>query len=72
MRVVDVKILQSLVCAGIWFAAGLPDGLFSNQKSKFGSIFEGPAIKDVGILYGLLEYFTYEHLGILCPFVHLC
>jgi hypothetical protein len=30
----------------------LPDGLFSNQKSKFGKIFEGLAIEDDGIFYG--------------------
>jgi hypothetical protein len=29
--------------------AGLPDGLFSNQKSKFGYILECLAIKDVGV-----------------------
>jgi hypothetical protein len=44
---------------------GLPDGLFSSQKSKFGQILEGLAMKDVGIVYiwtlgpyyGLLLYF---------------
>jgi hypothetical protein len=30
-------------------AAGLPDGLFSNQKSQFGSILEGLAIENFGI-----------------------
>jgi hypothetical protein len=29
----------------------LPDGLFSNQKSKFGKFLEGLAMEDVGILY---------------------
>jgi hypothetical protein len=29
----------------------LPDGLFSNQKSKFGLILKGLAIQDVGIFY---------------------
>jgi hypothetical protein len=28
---------------------GLPDGLFSNQKSKFGYIFDGLAMEEVGI-----------------------
>jgi hypothetical protein len=28
---------------------GLPDGIFSNQKSQFGLILEGLAIEDVGI-----------------------
>jgi hypothetical protein len=29
--------------------AGLPDGLFSNQKSQFGKIFEGLVMSDAGI-----------------------
>jgi hypothetical protein len=32
----------------------LPDGLFSNQKFKFGEILEGLAMEDVGIFYGHL------------------
>jgi hypothetical protein len=36
----------------------LPDGIFSNQNSKFGYIFEGLAVEDVGIFYGHLFYFT--------------
>jgi hypothetical protein len=36
----------------------LPDGLFSNQKSKFGQILEGLAMEDVGIFYGRLVHFT--------------
>jgi hypothetical protein len=35
----------------------LPDGLFSNQKSKFGKILEVLAMEDVGILYGHLVHF---------------
>jgi hypothetical protein len=38
--------------------AGLPDSLFSNQKSKFWYILEGPAMEDVGIFYVLLVHFT--------------
>jgi hypothetical protein len=38
--------------------AGLPDGLFSNQKSKFGKIVEGLAMEDVDIFYGHLVHFT--------------
>jgi hypothetical protein len=38
-------------------SAGLPDGLFSNQKSKFGLILEGLAIEDVGIFYERLIHF---------------
>jgi hypothetical protein len=45
---------------------GLPDGLFSNQKSKFGQILEGLALEDVGIhIFGhFLRSFVilYEHL----------
>jgi hypothetical protein len=37
---------------------GLPDGMFSNQKSKFGYIWEGLAMEDVGIFYGHLIHFT--------------
>jgi hypothetical protein len=36
----------------------LPDGIFSNQKSKFGLILEDLAMEDVGIFYGQLVYFT--------------
>jgi hypothetical protein len=32
--------------------AGLPDGIFSNQKFKFGKFFEGLAMEDAGIFYG--------------------
>jgi hypothetical protein len=37
---------------------GLPDGLFSNQKSKFGSILEGLEMEDVGKYYRHLLHFT--------------
>jgi hypothetical protein len=37
---------------------GLPDGLFSNQKSKFGQIVEGLAMEDDGIFYGRLVHLT--------------
>jgi hypothetical protein len=42
---------------------GLPDGILSNQKSKFGQILEGLAMEDVGtfwpfgLFYGHLVYF---------------
>jgi hypothetical protein len=43
--------------------AELPDGFFSNQKSKFGEIFEGPNLENVVIFYGHLEYgIFYDHL----------
>jgi hypothetical protein len=41
----------------VQFLTGLPDGLFSNQKSKFGYILEGLALEDVGIFYGHLIHF---------------
>jgi hypothetical protein len=34
----------------------LPDGLLSNQKSKFGQILEGLAMEDVAIFYGHLVH----------------
>jgi hypothetical protein len=37
---------------------GLPDGLFTSQKSRFGQILEGLRMKNAGIFYGHLEYFT--------------
>jgi hypothetical protein len=33
----------------------LPDDIFANQKSKFGYIFEGLGIENVGIFLGHLE-----------------
>jgi hypothetical protein len=38
-------------------AAGLPDGLFSNQKYQFGSILEGLKMENGYIFNGHLEYF---------------
>jgi hypothetical protein len=35
----------------------MPDGIFSNQKSQFGLILEGPAIEDVGMFYDQLVNF---------------
>jgi hypothetical protein len=37
---------------------GLPDGLFLNQKSKFGDILEGLGMENVVKLYDHFEYFT--------------
>jgi hypothetical protein len=36
---------------------GLPDGLFSNQKSLFETKFQGLIWENVGIFYGRSEYF---------------
>jgi hypothetical protein len=38
--------------------AGLPDGLFSNQKSQFGQILDGLRMKNVRIFYEHSEQFT--------------
>jgi hypothetical protein len=48
---------------------GLPDGLFSNQKSRFGLIWECLAIKDGGKFYGHSVYLTVISY-ILWPIVH--
>jgi hypothetical protein len=50
---------------------GLPDGLFSNQKAKFGKILEGLARYYVGIFYGHLVHFAvfcyiFLTFGIVC------
>jgi hypothetical protein len=39
-------------------ASGLPDGIFSNKKSRFGVILDGLAMEDVGIFCGHLVSFT--------------
>jgi hypothetical protein len=38
-------------------SAGLPDGLFSNQKSQFWYNLEGLGMENVVIFYDHLEYF---------------
>jgi hypothetical protein len=42
--------------AQIRFQPGLPDGIFSDQKSEVGYILEGLLIEDVGIVYVPLVY----------------
>jgi hypothetical protein len=49
----------------------LPDGIFSNQKSRFGQFFEDLTMEDVGIFYGHLVYFkaicyTLWKFGMFC------
>jgi hypothetical protein len=39
------------------YIAGLPDGLFSNQKSQLGRKFQGLGWRNTDIFYGHLEYF---------------
>jgi hypothetical protein len=34
----------------------LPDGLFSNQKSQFGKIFEGLSLENLAIFYGQYDF----------------
>jgi hypothetical protein len=51
--------------------SGLPDGLFSNQKSHLGSILEGLAIENLGTFYAHLVYFSAienisRPIGIFC------
>jgi hypothetical protein len=41
---------------------GLPDGIFSNLKSRFGYIFEDLEMENVGIFNGFLDYMFYDHL----------
>jgi hypothetical protein len=47
-------------------ASGLPDGVFSNPKCKFGYISEGLAMEDAGIFLRLLGQFS----GHLIYFIH--
>jgi hypothetical protein len=51
--------------------SGLPDGIFSNQKSQFGQFLDCLAMKDVGKLYVYLVYFTAISY-ILWPFSIFC
>jgi hypothetical protein len=53
-----VSLFRGFSRQQLGYVAGLPDGLFSNQKSKFGEILEGLAMKDVGIFYKHLVHFT--------------
>jgi hypothetical protein len=40
------------------FTSGLPDNNFSEPNSQYGQLLERLAMKDVGIFYGHLAYFT--------------
>jgi hypothetical protein len=51
--------------------AGLPDGLFSNQQSRFGKNFQCLRLENVGIFYGHLEYFP-DICDILRPVGTFC
>jgi hypothetical protein len=51
--------------------SGLPDGLFSNPNSQFGSILEGVEIYNLCIFYDHLVYFA-ANGNILRPFGLFC
>jgi hypothetical protein len=51
--------------------AGLPDGIFSNQKSKFGQIVVGLGMEKVGKFFGHLEYTNVAIRYILWSFGNL-
>jgi hypothetical protein len=60
-----------MVYKNSYLAAGLPDGLLSNQKSQFWKNFGSLGIENVVIIYDLLEYFTtiwynLQPFGIVC------
>jgi hypothetical protein len=61
----------SYTAAVFKYGTGLPDGLFSNQKSEFGYILVGLGMEKVGIFYDYLEYFT-AIWYILWPFGIVC
>jgi hypothetical protein len=48
-------------------ASGLPDGVFSNPKCKFGYISEGLAMEDAGIFLRLVGQFS----GLLMYFMSI-
>jgi hypothetical protein len=50
----------------------LPDGIFSNKKSKFGYIFEGLRIENVAIFYAHLEYMHYSNLAYFMVIWYFC
>jgi hypothetical protein len=49
---------RSVISAKNEFTAGMPDGLFPNQKSQFRCILEVLAMEDVSTCYYLVAYFT--------------
>jgi hypothetical protein len=50
-----MEVKRKKKCHGVFLLPGLPDGLFSNQKSQFGQFFEGLRLEKVNICYGHLE-----------------
>jgi hypothetical protein len=53
---VNLKVESSKFALDMYeFVPGLPDGLFSNQKSQFGQILDGLRMKNAGMFYGHME-----------------
>jgi hypothetical protein len=57
--------------SNLTLSAGLPDGIFSDQKFQFGKILVCPEMEDGGLFYRPLVYFT-ALWSILRPFGILC
>jgi hypothetical protein len=53
----DVYRNKKIMSVSQLMGPGLPDGLFSDQKSQFGYILEGLAMEDFGVFYIHLGYF---------------
>jgi hypothetical protein len=51
----EISFKPSYLDNGLHPLAGLPDGIFPNQKSQFGKILEGLGMEKVDIFYGHLE-----------------
>jgi hypothetical protein len=51
MFFVHKKVLGDMALHVLLFEPGLPDGLFSNQKSQCGYILEGLGMENVVIFY---------------------
>jgi hypothetical protein len=51
LSIVPNAVACGFICIVIVTGAGMPDGLFSNQKSQFGQILEGLAMETVCIFY---------------------
>jgi hypothetical protein len=68
--------LACLFCT-IGSRTGLPDGLFSYQKSQFRFIFEGAEMENLGIFFGHFWYFKaiwvfLMPFGVFCDYlVHI-
>jgi hypothetical protein len=69
----DESLFWSIFCdeGKFLLETGLPDGVFSNKKSRFGYIFGGLAKKNLGIFYDHLVHFTAIE-NILWPFGIFC